>query len=611
MSILFIDYETYWSDEITLKKLPNSLYIRHPEFKAHGCAVAFNDGPSEWISGKYLREFWADIAPQVFAVCAHNGAFDHSITAHHFCNKRFYLMDTLSMAVGLLSAKHPDLSMSLAGLAKFLFPNDPDAQKFDGFINNTKGVRDLAPHLERSVADYAKRDNDVCRRIFLRLIDDMLPDEMDTIDLTLAMNVFPTLRMNNRLAAQIHDEEVNRKEDTADTLGIDREILRSDECFAQLLREFGVEPPVKVSKRTGQTAYAFSKSDTEFKKLLGHEEPMVAELVAARLGERAAQLEKRAAMFARLPSPCPVPLAYHKAHTGRHAGEEFNMQNLGRGSRLRECLEAPEGRAIVVADLGQIELRMNAWFCQEEWLLAALRDGRDVYCEMASDIFGKVVTKADEHERYVGKQAELSCGYQSGHARFYETLRVQGVQIIEEEAQLAVKAYRAKHPAIVGMWKWLQKEALMALAGITPPVYVDHAGVRFFHQEVLLPSGRSLHYPELQYHDAEGEWRYRVNKKRNMGREWKKIYGGALLENLIQAMARDVFMFHLRQTRMWNPVMAVHDEAVLCPPEEFAHNVAKELEAIMRVPPQWCADVPLTASAGVGKNYAEAKKNAG
>lgn len=612
MNILFLDFETFWSSDYTLKKMPTSLYIRDPQFKAHGCAVALNDAPSEWITGADLPAFWSAAAPMIDAVCAFNGGFDHAITAHHFCNKRFFMLDPMLMAQQLLAFKHPDMGLSLDAVGKFLWPDDPNMQKFAGFIHQTQGVRDLPPHLERVTAGYANRDNEVARNIFRKLVGDMPPGSLETIDLTLAMSVHPVLHMNTQLAERIYVEETERKEDAADEIGVDREILRSDELFAQLLREQDVAPPMKISKKTGQWAYAFSKTDTEFKKLLDHENPYVCELVAARLGERAAQMEKRAAMFMRLPSPMPVPLGYHKAHTGRHGGEEYNLQNLKRGSALRECIEAPPGHAIIVADLARIELCINAWFCDEDWLLGAIRAGRDIYCELATDIYGKLVTPADEHERYVGKQGELSCGYQSGAAKFYGTLRSHGVKITEEEAQRAVKTFRQKHPHIVKMWKLLQDIVIPILAGVSDNESLITKGVVFKKFEVVLPSGRSIHYPELHLGE-DGEWKYRVNKKRNHGAEWKKLYGGALLENIIQALSYDIFTFHLRWINGlgFPPAMAVHDEAVLCVLESQAQQAAETLQAVMSVPPDWCRDAPVSAHAGIGKNYAEAKRNAG
>jgi DNA polymerase len=610
--VLFLDYETYWDTEYTLSKLPTSLYIRDPRFRAHGCAVALDDQPSEWVTHADLPAFWQTVAPMVDAVCAFNGGFDHAITAHYFTGKRFFLLDPMLMAQQLLAFKHPDLSMSLDSLGRFVFPSNPERWKIRDFIDDTKGVPIYPPGLEHKCAEYAKRDNDVSRWLFREFVGQMPAGALETVDLTLAMSVFPVLHMDTDLAGRIYQEETLRKDDTAEALGVDRAALRSDEQFAEMLRAFDVVPPTKISKRTGEQAYAFAKSDYEFKKLLGHENPVVCELVGARLGERAAQMEKRAAMFMRLPSPMPVPLGYHKAHTGRHGGEEYNLQNLKRGSLLRECIKAPPGHSIVVADLSQIELRMNAWFCEEDWLLDALRAGRDVYCELATDIYGRTITPDDEHERYVGKQGELSCGYQAGHVKFYGTMRSQGVSITEEEANRAVKTYRAKHTCIVKMWGLLQKILIPIVAGVGDHESLTHKGVRFEKFRVVLPSGRSIHYPDLHIGE-DGEWKYRVNKKRNQGNERKKIYGGAMLENIVQAISYDVFTFHLRWINGlgFPPRMAVHDEAVLCVPDAQAFEAAQKLQAVMCVPPDWCRDAPVSAKSGIGKNYAEAKKAAG
>lgn len=615
MKILFLDYETYWAGDFTLKKVPQYAYIRDQRFKAHGCAVAFNNEPSEWVTGQDLPEFWRAVEPMVDAVCAFNGAFDHQITAVHYSQKRFFMLDPMLMCRELLSFKHPDLSMSLDSLCKFTWPDDPRMHKFAGFIHETQGLVDLPPYLEQKTAGYANQDNEMCRALFMHYAPQLPLSSLEMIDVTLAMQTHPVLHMNTALAETIYVAETQRKDEAADELGIDRDVLRSDECFAQLLRESGVNPPTKISPKTGKTAWAFSKSDAEFKRLLTHDDPLVATLVAARLGERAAQMEKRALKFMTLPSPLPVPLGYHAAHTGRMGGEEFNLQNLKRGSQLRECIEPPAGHAIAVADSARIELVMNAWFCEEDWVLQAIREGRDLYCEQATDIYHRPIENNEEckYERFVGKQAVLSCGYQAGWAKFYATLRVNGAKITQEEAQMAVKSYRNKHRNIVKMWKLLQDIFIPIVAGVSEYPELVNRGVWFRKFEIVLPSGRKLHYPELHFDQEIGEWKYRVNKRRNNGKEWNKIYGGKMLENIVQAISYDVFASHLVELNKRGriPRIAVHDEAVLCEP--FAHvELAKaEMEQVMSIAPKWCFDAPISAAAGIGKNYAEAKKAAG
>ena len=119
-----------------------------------------------------------------------------------------------------------------------------------------------------------------------------------------------------------------------------------------------------------------------------------------------------------------VPLRYYAAHTGRFGGsDKINLQNLPRGSKLRTAIKAPEGQRLFIADLSNIEARMLAWLAKESDLLDAFAQGRDVYCEFATQIYGREITKENTLERYVGKTAILGLGYGMGHNKFQDTLK--------------------------------------------------------------------------------------------------------------------------------------------------------------------------------------------
>lgn len=607
--LLAIDYESFYSDEYSLSKMKRTEYLNDERFKVHGAAVSLDGGPDQWITAKHLPEFFGDMGPHIDAMLCHNGLFDHGITALKYFPREVFLLDTMSMAQGAISTRFPHLSMSLGSLGRFAFPDNPGLWKQDDILQESKGVRDLPLMLEAKIGAYSCQDNKVARHLFKWLLAQDYPWEMALVDihLTLAMGVYPQLRMDSMRAAKIHMAEVRAKQEAVEKLRIDRADLRSGEKFAQLLRAAGVEPPTKISPKTGKVAYAFAAKDEGMKELLEHDDPRVQALVEARLGEKAAQKESRAAVFARLPADLPVPLRYAAAHPGRHGGEEFNMQNLKRGDELRACVKARPGQKILVRDLSQIELRMNAWWCGETWLVDLLRAGGDPYCMLASRIFGRTITKADEDERFLGKQGELSCGYQSGEERILTTLKNLSVKGATIELARSIKtSYRSSHPAIVAMWKMLQQTALPVVAGYGEPF--EHKGVRFEHGRVVLPSGRSIWYPELHVNE-DGEWVYRVNKRRNKGSEWKKIFGGAFLENIIQGMSYDVFMFHGRIacSEGYRMALAVHDEQGFSVDENKAEAVNQRMAEIQTMAPAWCADIPLKGEGGYADNYLDAK----
>lgn len=611
--MLFIDYETYYADDYHLKRGTSGLirteYINDPRFKVHGAAIAIDDSGDQWITAKHLPEFFGDMGPHITGMCCHNGLFDHGITAKYYLQREVMLFDTMSMAQGALSTRFPRLSVSLDALGRHYFPDQAHMHKTLGVLENFKNVRDLSPEQEKRMGEYAMQDNLVMRALFKALLQEEYPwaTALEDIHLTLAMGVYPVLCMDNIMAGKIHAAEVRAKVEAAKALGITREMLRSANTFANMLRACGVEPPTKISPKTGEVAYAFAAKDEDFKALADHEDVRVRALYETRVGEKASQNESRAALFARLPAELPIPLRYAAAHTGRHGGDEYNMQNLGRKSELRRTVKARKGHKILVRDLAQIELRTNAWWCGEEWLLDLLRAGGDPYCMLATKIYGREITKADEAERFVGKQGELSCGYQSGDAKILMSLKQQGVKTATPELAKAVKnGYRSTHPAIVKMWDHLQRIAMPVVAGFGEPY--EHKGVRFEHSRVVLPSGRSLWYPELHVNE-DGDWVFRVNKKRNKGQEWKKLFGGSFLENIIQALSYDIFMAHAR--RAWKAgrriAMAVHDEMNFSVPEEEVEEVNELIAKIQCTTTPWCAGIPLKGEGGWADNYLEAK----
>ena len=196
-----------------------------------------------------------------------------------------------------------------------------------------------------------------------------------------------------------------------------------------MLQAAGVEPPQKISPTTGETVWAFAKSDKDFTDLEEHEDPYVQALVAARLGHKTTIEETRTRRLIAVANqhwingtpPCslPVPLKVSGAHTHRFSGDwKFNLQNLKRGGELRRAIRARTGEKLVSVDASQIEARILAELAGEQWLMQAFREGRDVYAEFGTDVFGVPVNKKDyPDERFIGKTAVLQLGYGAASSR--------------------------------------------------------------------------------------------------------------------------------------------------------------------------------------------------
>jgi DNA polymerase len=616
---LWKDYETYYDNDYSLKKMTRTMYLNDPRFKAHGCSFAMDDSDPFWVTGSDLPAFWKDVGPHVTGMCCHNGLFDHGITAKFFMPERKELHDTMSMAQVALMRRFPGLRMSLAALAQKLFPNDPAMHKFEGVLPEFQGVWQLDRAQEGRMADYANQDNFVMREIYRWLMknsDTPWQRVLRDIHLTLSMGVYPVLEMNTDLAAAVYRSELAAKEKAVVEMNIERSHLRSNPKFAALLLANGMteaELPTKLNAK-GDVTYAFAAKDPDFVRLADHPIANIRALYELRIGEKSAQIMNRSYVFSQLPSPVPVPLVVAAGHTGRHGGDEYNLQNLKRGSDLRRCIRAAKDHKILVGDAKQIELRGNAWFCDETTLtdLWAIDPNYDVYSDLATVIYGRTITKANEDERFNGKTGELACQYGAGEERIAAALETATPPVPREEARrlapIIKRAYRSKRTKIVAMWKWLNDTAIKAMAGMIPPV--EHKGVRFELHRAILPSGRCLWYNNLHV-NGKGDWVYDfVDKKGGRCVVFeKKLYGGALLENLIQALCYDIFMFQLDLADQYvaHPAMAVHDEGVFMIHETKVAQAMADLGVIYQCAPAWFRGVPILGEFKYGDTYYDAK----
>jgi len=406
MDIVTIDFETYYDKDYSLSKMTTEAYVRDPRFEVIGVSVKVNDYPTDWYSGSDPGKFLRSLDYRDKAILAHNTAFDGAILSWHFGIKPKLWLDTFSMA-------RPLHNITVGGSLKALAAHYRLGEKGDE-IQRTIGMRrrDFTPEAMRRFADYCVQDVDLTYRLFRRLAKGFPAQEVSIIDLVIRLYTEPSIELDTELLNRHLMEVVERKQSLVESLGLDmtedeaKSILMSNEKFAAALRAYGVDPPMKTSKTTGQKTYAFSKTDTAFTKMMNHEDEPVAALVSARLGVKSTIEESRTRSLLGVASrgPLPIMLNYYGAHTGRFSGgDKMNLQNLPRGGALRQSLRAPDGRLMIACDSSQIEARVVAWVAGQHDLLRAFAEGRDVYSEFASEVYGKKVTKADKLERFVGK----------------------------------------------------------------------------------------------------------------------------------------------------------------------------------------------------------------
>ena len=389
----------------------------------------------------------------------------------------------------------------------------------------------------------------------------------------------------------------------------DREALMSNQKFADLLIKCGVVPPMKVSPTTGKDTLALAKSDEEFKALAEHPDERVQALVAARLGTKSTLEETRTERFIAISKrgPMPVPLQYYAAHTGRWGGtDKINLQNLpSRGAnagKLKKAIRAPKGYVIIDSDSAQIEARVLAWLAGQTDLVEAFRNGEDVYKLMASAIYSKPTEEITKEERFVGKTTILGSGYGMGAQKFQAQLKTFGTEINEGEAKHIVDVYRSTYRMIPELWN--QASDVIEAMAMNQTVPFGNGCVSVAGKNgILMPNGLYQRYPNLRLMlDDNGRNQYVYSAKRGTN----KIYGGKLVENVCQGLARCVIGEQMiRIAKRYKVVLTVHDAIACIAKEEEAQEAIAYVEECMRWVPDWATGLPLNCEAGFGESYGD------
>jgi len=452
------------------------------------------------------------------------------------------------------------------------------------------------------------QDVELTYKLFNVLKKDFPNFELALIDLTIRMFSEPQLRLDlNVLNAHLEDV-VNKKEQLLSKVNHDKKKLTSNPQFAELLREYGIEPPTKISPTTGKETYAFAKSDEAFKKLQEHDDPEVQAIVVARLGVRSTIEETRTQRFIDIAGrgTLPIPLRYYAAHTGRWGGDDkINMQNLPRGSQLKKAMRAPAGYKFVDCDLSQIEARTLAWLAEEDDLVEAFDRGDDVYKIMASAIYDKPEDEINKEERFVGKTTILGAGYGMGAVKFKAQLKNFGVELEQEECDRIIKVYRDTYPEIPKLWRKAGKMLDVVMGDQSSSFGRDGILEVEGKKGIKLPNGLYIKYPELRKEtdeDGKTELLYKTRKGRTLIDT--RIYGGKVIENVCQALARIVIGEQLlRVSQKYKVVMTVHDAIGCIVPEDEVEQGMRLVEKVMKIRPKWAPDLPLDCEGGFGDSY--------
>lgn len=625
MSYAFIDAETYFDDKYTLSglnALPIDNYVLDERFLLHGMSVKVNDEPAQWFTDpvEAMNQFdWSDAI-----VIAHNNYFDGFIAAQRYGVAPQKWLCTMCMGRGLFG---PDISNSLDSLSIRMGGRGKSDR-----VEFTKGKRTLTPAEMERLAAYSIADNEECARCFYEMMKSYPKAELDLIDLTLRMFLEPRLKLDILMLELFNKMEIERKNQALQSvewvwpyissgqqsffapnkLEEIKNVLMSDVQFEALLKKLEIKVPHKTSRKTGQKTTAFSKADAGFKKMLKSDDERINQLANARLAVKSTMGETRSQAFLDVGNRAlPIQLLYAGNLTLRWSGQGGrNPQNLMKNSPLRKAIKAPIGYKLGKADSSQIEARLTAYIATllagtECELLKWFKQGLDPYCEFGTRFYGRTITKADEQDRFVSKQAVLGLGFQMWVDKFqWQMKALADMDLTTEFCTQIVTFYRETFPEIKAMWYTMQNMLEIILKG----GYRDFGFFGFDHEGIRLPSGLHVHYNQLKVEKVE-KYGKQVNQYSYFGFEngkkaWVNLFGGKVAENLIQALDRQIVAEQMLIINERYPVVHnEHDGLIALLPEAEADEGIKWIVGVMHTPPTWAKDFPVAAEGKVSERY--------
>lgn len=607
--VVAIDFETYYDRECSVRTMGTEQYVRHERFDPYMVAICCGPGhPLNYTGLTKDYHGWAKL-PRARWV-SHNAAFDSAV--YREMRRRGMLPP---------DAPEPDIWDCTADMASYLqFPRSlADASRVAFKYDADKSVRsdmlgklprDLDNDAYEALVKYAKTDALLCWQLW-RYLSKRWPE---------------------------HERELSRhtRRIGARGLRVDEEYLRrciqtlkqelhaalceipwcvSDGSMSPLSRthlrtwcvDNGIAPPKSVAKD--------SEDLLAWEAKYASHSPVVR--AVGRYRSINAQLKKYEAVEARVfDGIMPFALSYYGARvTGRWSGAGgVNLQNLPRdemfGCHMRRLFVPHEpGAKFFVADFSQIEPRVLAWLSGNEALLDELRSGKKLYQIHAEQTMGHPVgvplPKSDPVYR-LAKARVLALGYGAGHKRFVSMARaLAGLEIDEEQSKDIVDDFRDKETHTVALWSDMDHR-IMAAA-----LYHEQPDGSYQKQSlrVPLPSGRVLVYRDVERGAVPGRSPSRSYGARfvlDPKQKHKPIYGALLVENMVQAVARDFLANAILRLEHagFRVCFHVHDEVVI-----EGVSTSDEVEAIlsiMRTPPPWApSDFPLDVSWTWADSYAD------
>lgn len=587
-----IDFETYYSSELSVTIQGTWNYVNHKDFDAYLLSVSTSTG-IRWVG--HPADFdWSQISGKEWGWLHHNASFDELIL--HRLRSEAVIPDSARPGVTHCTAdlvSYLGSPRSLSKAAEFLLKHPPLKKSVR---DSLKGKRwaDCSEDFKEEVRQYALADADVCLKLW---------QEFGWKWPLTERAISRHTRMMAWCGIPIDREKLDKAIPSLETQNFEAQSLLpwvaegekplSPKALAVQCRSVGIVPPPSLAEdsescRVWEDEYSATYPWVSAMRTVRRTNTLLKKLQAMRQRIRSDTGDMSFGM-----------LYFGAATTGRFSGSDgVNVQNLP-GSlmfsvNVREMLCAPPGFKFINADLSQIEPRCLAWLTGNEKMLSAIRSGIAIYEAHARASMGWVggKLKAEDKDLYaLAKARVLALGYGAGAEKFQIMARTMcGLELTARQADEAVDDFRRSSPEICGRGGiWQSLEQGMVRSARNKEDYL-----------VELPSGRLLHYfrpSNMGGLSAETAFKGGMARRR-----W---WGGSLTENLTQATARDVFArMILRVEEAGYPVLFhVHDELTALAPEDKAEEALKTILDIMRTPPVFMPDLPLDAEGGIFDSY--------
>lgn len=652
--IAFIDCET--RSAYDLKKGGVHNYARHPSTKVLCLAYAFDDADVEvWWPGIGFPGRLLDHVARGGRVATHNAVFEFEIWNHvivpHF--KAWPALPADQLVCTMARSYAMGLPGSLGEAAEALGMAQQKDRKGAALIGalcvpKRDGAFDDDPEKLKELRRYCMQDVATTRELYKRTVP--LPEQEQKVWLV-------DFAINAR-GAFVDGEAAERAERIAEI-----EKLRLDDLMGATtggaVRTCSAVAALKewIASR-GVALGGVAKSDVL--DALSRDLPgdVREALVLRQMAAKSSVAKVKSIITARgADGRCRGLLQYHGATTGRWAGRRLQIQNFPRSKMaakqveetliaikgapsaedahelmvvlhdrpmeaLSQCLRgivcAPPNAALVAADWSNIEGRVTAWISGEEWKVQAFRDfdagtGPDSYKLAYSRSFDVPIESVTGEQRQVGKVQELSLGYEGGVGALLRMAASYNVVVSEADARSWRDAWRAAHPNVVKTWRQLEGACRQAVQNPGKAFAANkHVAYKVSGSFLLcrLPSQRVLFYPYPRIEEIETSWgetKSSVACLKKSGASWGRtgLYGGFLMENVVQAASRDLLRDALLACADEGVpvVFHVHDEIVAEAPLGDAERTRAKLLSIMKRQPAWAPDLPIAAAGWAGRTY--------